>query len=249
MQRDTLMEGLTQLRLPGFKANFEELARQGGLENWGFEEYLSALVQQEIEEREVNRRLRFEKASGLMSGKQWSNFERGRLSSATRQKLSALRDGDFISRHENVLAFGNPGSGKSHLLSALGHELIQQGYRVLFSNCSLFVQDLLHAKAELKLTKHLRSLRKYDVVILDDLGYVQQTQEEMEVLFTFFSERYEQGSVMVSSNLPFSEWDKIFKNPMVAAATIDRLVHHSVILELNLPSYRMEQAQKKLKLD
>ena len=115
---------------------------------------------------------------------------------------------------------------------------------VYFSTCSLLVQELLVAKRDLKLSRVLKRLSKFDVLVIDDIGYVQQSREEMEVLFTLLAERYERGSVMLTSNLPFSKWEAIFKDPMTTAAAIDRLVHHSVILELNLPSYRLEQAQK-----
>lgn len=124
-------------------------------------------------------------------------------------------------------------------------ELIRQkGKRAYFTKCSLLVQVLLTAKHDLKLEKLLKRLSKYDALIIDDIGYVQQNREEMEVLFTLLAERYERGSVFVTSNLPFSKWEKIFKDPMTTAAAIDRLVHHSVILELNIPSYRMEKANK-----
>jgi DNA replication protein DnaC len=143
-----------------------------------------------------------------------------------------------------VLVFGNPGSGKTHLVCALGQELIRNGRRVYFGHCNLIVQELLRAKQELKLTRWLKKLSKYDAVILDDIGYVQQSRDEMEVLFTLLAERYERGSVMITSNLPFSKWDAIFKDPLTTAAAIDRLVHHCVIIELNIPSYRMEQAKR-----
>jgi DNA replication protein DnaC len=158
--------------------------------------------------------------------------------------LNVLNDGSFLNRAENVLAFGNPGSGKTHLLCAIGHELIQQDRRVLFICCTQLVQDLLIAKKELEMTKLLKKLSRYDAVIIDDIGYVQQSRQEMEVLFTFLADRYERGSLMITSNLPFSKWEQIFKDPMTTAAAIDRLVHHSVILELNIDSYRMEQAKK-----
>src|SRR5581483_2403944 len=145
---------------------------------------------------------------------------------------------------ENVLAFGPPGAGKTHCLAAVAQELVRAGRRLLFTTCGLLVQDLLAAKREYALKGALRRLEQWEGVLLDDLGYVQQSREEMEVLFTFLAERYERGSVLVTSNLPFSKWDQIFKDPMTAAAAVDRLVHHSVIVELNIPSYRAEQAKK-----
>jgi len=154
-------------------------------------------------------------------------------------------DGDFLERTENVLVFGNPGSGKTHLLCALGHELVKQGYAVYFAPCVLLVQRLLLAKAELWLEKELKRLDRFAALIIDDLGYVQQTREEMEVLFTLLAHRYERRSVLLTSNLVFSEWERIFKDPMTTAAAVDRLVHHSAILEMNLPSYRMESAKKR----
>ena len=120
---------------------------------------------------------------------------------------------------------------------------MRAGRRVPFSTCSLLVQDLLLAKRDLKLSRAMKKLASYEALMIDDLGYVQQSREEMEVLFTLLAERYERGSVLITSNLPFSKWEAIFKDPMTTAAAIDRLVHHSVILELNIPSYRLEQAQ------
>jgi len=155
-----------------------------------------------------------------------------------------LLEGSFIDRNENVLAFGNPGSGKTHLLCAIGQALIQQGRRILFTSCSLLVQELLIARRDLKLARVPKKLSGYHALIIDDIGYVQQSREEMEVLFTLLADRYERGSVMLTSNLPFSKWEQIFKDPMTTAAAIDRLVHHSIILELNLESYRLEQSKK-----
>lgn len=157
--------------------------------------------------------------------------------------LSFFLKDHYIDRNENVLAFGNPGSGKTHLLCAVGQELIQQGRRILFTPCNLLVQELLIAKRDLKLARVLKKFSKYHALIIDNIGYVQQSREEMEVLFTVLADRYERGSVMLTSNLPFSKWEQIFKDPMTTAAAIDRLVHHSIILELNLPSYRLEQSK------
>lgn len=150
-----------------------------------------------------------------------------------------------MDRRENILVFGGTGSGKTHALAALGQELIRRrDCKVLMSTCSVLVQELLVAKRDLRLPKALKQLSRYSALIIDDIGYVQQNREEMEVLFTLLAERYERGSVLLTSNLPFSKWEQIFKDPMTTAAAIDRLVHHGVILELNLPSYRLEQAKQ-----
>jgi len=166
---------------------------------------------------------RFLRESKLPLEKNFDNFNLKRLPPKLQHQVKALMDGSFVERTENVLAFGNPGSGKTHLLCALGLELVYKNRRVLYPTCSL---------------------ARFDVTIIDDFGYVQQQREEMEVLFTFMNYRYERGSIMITSNLPFSKWETIFKDPMITAAAIDRLVHHSVILEMNIPSYRMQEAKK-----
>ena len=160
-------------------------------------------------------------------------------------KVRHLLSGSFLERKENVLAFGNPGSGKTHLLCAIGQELVRQSRPVYFTSSSFLVQKLLVAKRDLDLARALKKLSRYEAIIIDDIGYIQQSREEMEVFFTFLAERYERGSVMLTSNLAFSKWERIFKDPMTTAAAIDRLVHHSVILELNLASYRLKEAEGK----
>ena len=162
-----------------------------------------------------------------------------------RRQTKVLSAGGFADRRENILAFGKPGSGKTHLLCGICHELARQGRKVYFATCDLIVQELLRAKQELVLDKLLKKLGRFDVLMIDDFGYVKQNREEMEVLFTLLAHRYERGSVLLTSNLPFSKWEMIFKDPMTTADAIDRLVHHSVILELNVPSYRAEQAMKR----
>ncbi len=239
-----LTQHLKELHLPTFRECYQseaDLARQESLTH---EHYLLELAKRECEERTHKRTARYLRESKLPLEKNIEVFDRKRLPVKVNTLVNHLLDGSFLDRNENVLAFGNPGSGKTHLLCAIGQELIQQGKRILFTPCNLLVQELLIAKRDLKLARVLKKHSKYHALLIDDIGYVQQSREEMEVLFTLLADRYERGSVMLTSNLPFSKWEQIFKDPMTTAAAIDRLVHHSIILELNLPSYRLEQSKK-----
>lgn len=240
----TLNTQLRELRLPAFREHFESLARRAEQETLSYEQYLLELVTRECQTRQVNRIETALRQSSLPLEKSLSAFDMKRLPTKVARQVKSLLDGSFVDRSENVLAFGNPGSGKTHLLAAVGQELIRQGRRVLFCPCSLLVQDLLVAKRDLKLSRALKRLQRFEVLIIDDIGYVQQSREEMEVLFTLLAERYERGSILLTSNLPFSRWEQIFKDPMTTAAAIDRLVHHSVILELNIESYRLAAAKR-----
>lgn len=240
-----LISLLKELHLPTVRECYQERADVARRESLSYEQYLCDVIQQEYEVRGENRISRLLRESTLPMEKTLESFDRSRLSERVNAHVNVLLEGSFIDRRENVLAFGNPGSGKTHLLCALGYELIQQGRRVLFTSCAMLVQRLLIAKRDLKLPYTLKRMARYDALIIDDIGYVQHNREEMEVLFTLLAERYERGSVMITSNLPFSKWEAIFKDPMTTAAVIDRLVHHSVILELNLKSYRLEQSQKR----
>ena len=240
----TLTTQLRELRLPSFRDHYEPVARQAEQDTLSYEQYLLELANRECETRRVNRIETMLRQSKLPLEKTLDSFDMKRLGTKLSRQVRSLADGQFVERCENVLAFGKPGSGKTHLLAGLSLELVKQGRRVYFSPCSLLVQELLIAKRDLKLSRVLKRLSRFDVVMIDDIGYVQQSREEMEVLFTLLAERYERGSVMLTSNLPFSKWETIFKDPMTTAAAIDRLVHHSVILELNLPSFRLETAKQ-----
>jgi DNA replication protein DnaC len=204
-------------------------------------QYLCESEEQDRRERKMRRLL---KESGLPEGKTLGNLDEKLLPTKIRRLLPTLLEGHFVERAENILAFGLPGRGKTHFLAALGRELIlRQRCPVLFTPTFKLVQQLLVAKKDLRLESELKRLDRYPVVILDDLGYVQQDRQEMEVLFTFLAERYERRSVLISSNLVFSKWDQIFKDPMTTMAAIDRLVHHAMILEFNGESVRVQKAQ------
>ncbi len=243
--RSQLQTCLKELRLTSIRERFEESARQAAQESAGYDRYLLDLVERECEVRRHRRIERLLRESHLPLEKTLVTFERSRLSPKTVQQLSLLEQGFFLDKQENVLAFGNPGTGKTHLLCGLAQALVRQGRRSWFSPCALLVQKLLIAKRDLALASFLTKLSRFEAILIDDIGYVQHNREEMDVLFTLLAERYERGSVMVTSHLACSQWDKIFKDPMTTGAAIDRVVHHSVILELNIPSYRMEQARKR----
>lgn len=236
---------LRALKLPVFVAYHAEVAVQAEKQGWSFRQYLYRLAEQELEERKQRKIDRLTQESKLPREKTLATFDLSRLQDKVRRQTPTLCEGEFLKRAENILAFGLPGRGKTHLVCAIGHELIQRGYKVLFLPAYRLVQMLLIAKRDLALDKELRRLDRFDAVILDDLGYIQQEREEMEVLFTFLGERYERRSVIITSNLVFSQWDKIFKDPMTTAAAIDRVVHHAVILELTGASYRSEAAAKR----
>ena len=185
---------------------------------------LSHRVRDRDSEAEEDERLL--KASHLPSGKTLTNWIRRGFPRRCNDNYHRCAPGSCLGWAENILAFGPPGRGKIHLLSAIGHELVSKGRSVLFVQAHRLVQGLLIAKRDLNMDKELRRLDRFDVLIIDDIGYIRQQPQEMEVLFTLLTERYERKSVMISSNLVFSQWDKIFKDPMTTAAAIDRQVHH-----------------------
>src|SRR6266852_2629826 len=210
--RTALEENLKELHLPAMRGCFEETARRAEKETFSYEQYLLELAQRECEQRRGNRIRKLLKESGLPLEKSLENFDSKRLPVKVSRQMKVLLEGGFLDRKENLLIFGNPGAGKSHLLCALAHELIAQGRRMKYTSCAMLVQDLLVAKRDLRLSKEIKKLARHDGLIIDEMGYVQQSREEMEVLFTLLAERYERGSVLLTSNLPFSKWEQIFKD-------------------------------------
>lgn len=246
MSTDPLAMLLRSFKLPTMAARYAETLASAEEHHWGYRKFLLQLCEAEGADRQERKRERLLKQSGLPTGKTLATLDEGKLPLKIRRQLPTLLEGGFVERAENVIAFGLPGRGKSHLLGALGRELIlRHEYAVYFTPTYKLVQQLLAAKAALRLEALLKKFDHYAVVVLDDLGYVQQNREEMEVLFTFLAERYERGSVMISSNLVFSKWDQIFKDPMTTMAAVDRLVHHAVILEFDNESIRATEAKNK----
>jgi len=238
---------LKQLRLGALRQEYAPLAKRAETEGWSYPRYLQALCESELSDRQHRRTERNLKQSRLPAGKSIETLDQQSLPATVRKQLASLLEGHFVDRAENILVFGLPGRGKTHLVCALARELLLTQQRtVYFGSTFHLVQQMLIAKRDLGLEAWLKKMDRYDIVILDDLGYVQQSAEEMEVLFTFLAERYERRSLMLTSNLVFSQWDRIFKDAMTTAAAIDRLVHHSTILELTNESYRMKVAGGKL---
>ena len=223
-----------------------EMMQRAEAENWGYRKLLLQLCEAEAADRRERKRERLLRESRLPSGKTLGNLEEGQLPAKVRRQWPTLLEGTFVERAENLLVFGLPGRGKTHFLCALGRELIwRRGCAVYFTPTFKLVQQLLAAKKDLRLDAVLKKLDRFEAVILDDLGYVQQSREEMEVLFTFLAERYERRSVWISSNLVFSKWDQIFKDPMTTMAAVDRLVHHAIILEFDGETRRVPRGKEK----
>ncbi len=239
---------LKELHLPTVREVYDEAARMAEREHLSFEQYLVHVLERECDVRRTNRIARLLRDSGLSLEKTFAAIDRDRLPLSQNAQVTSLLAGSFLTRTENVLVFGRSGSGKTHLVSAIAHELIHtHEKRIRFTTCSLLVQELRVAKRDLKLSRYLKRMSRYDGLVIDEVGYIQQNRDKMEVLFTLLADRYERGSVMLTSNLPFSKWDQILKDPTTTAAAVDRLVHDSVIIELNLESYRLEASRKPLK--
>lgn len=237
---------LRSFRLPTMATIWEQSVTRAERENWGYQRLLQHLCESEAQDRRERKVARLLHESGLPDGKTLGNLDEKILPAKIRRLLPTLLEGQFVERAENLLAFGLPGRGKTHFLAALGRELIlRHRYPVLFTPTFKLVQQLLAAKKELRLERELKRLDRFAAVILDDIGYVQQDRQEMEVLFTFLAERYERRSVLITSNPVFSKWDQIFKDPMTTMAAIDRLVHHATILEFTNGSVRAPQTKER----
>jgi DNA replication protein DnaC len=243
-----IQQHLRTLRMPTAVEIVADLLQTAARETWPLETFLAELLEQELEGRSQRRIERLQKSSHLPAGKTLATFDQQHLPLRLSRQLAQLCTGEFVTRAENLLIFGLPGVGKSHFAAAVGHQLVQAGHSVLFTPTYCLVDELLRAKRDLLLEHQLRHLDTYEVIILDDIGYVQQSRDEMEVLFTLLAERYERRSVIITSNLVFSQWEQIFKDPMTTAAAIDRVVHHSIIVEFGkeITSHRAQEAAQRL---
>lgn len=238
---------LLELRLPTVRRLAGDICAQSDREGWRAHRLLEALLEHEMNERDARRIERHRLESALSPDKRLSCFDFVAVPSVSKAQVMALAEGhEWLDRGANVLLFGPPGVGKSHLVCALGHALIEAGRRVLFTRCSDLVQRLQAARRDLRLPQELTRLDRFDLLILDDLSYVRRDQAETSVLFELIAERYERKSLAITANTPFSQWGEVFVDPAMTLAAVDRLVHHSTILEMNVESYRRRSAQAAL---
>ena len=234
---------LTELRLPTIKRLWADLAEQSNREGWPAERFLGALLGHEMAERETRRLARARADSQLPPGKGLAQFDFSAVSTISKAHVMALAEADsWLAQGHNLLAFGPPGAGKTHLVAGLGHALIDRGHKVLFMRTSELVQRLQAARRDLRLPGELAKLDRFDLLILDDLGYARRDQAETSVLFELIAERYERKSIAITANTPFSAWDEVFPDKAMTVAAVDRLVHHATILEMNVDSYRRRAA-------
>lgn len=245
--REDLIAMLRALKLPAMAASFADLAAKAAREGLTHEAFFYEVVAAERDQREQRRIDRLRHQSRLPPEKTFGTLRLGRFSPLLQQQIEQLRSGAFVTEAINCVAVGKPGTGKSHLVAAVGHDLVGQGYAVRWFSTASLVQQLLAAKRDLRLPHLLAQLDRCDCLILDDIGYVQHDRDEMEVFFTLLAERYERRSVVITTNLVFSDWTRIFKDPMTTLAAIDRVVHHAVILDLmGMESYRAQEAGRAL---
>jgi DNA replication protein DnaC len=234
---------LAELRLPATRTMWSRFAEQADKEGWPAARFLAALAEHELAERDRRRIERHLTEARLLPGKTLETFEFEALPMISKAQVMAVAAGEgWLDQGANLLMFGPPGGGKSHLASAIGLALIENGWRVLFTRTTDLVQKLQVARRELGLEAAINRLDRYNLLILDDLAYVAKDQAETSVLFELIGARYERRSMLITANQPFGEWGKIFPDPAMTLAAVDRLVHHATILEMNVESYRRRAA-------
>ena len=234
---------LNDLRLPAIKTFWPDFAARADKEGWPAARFLAALAEHEVAERDRRRIGRHLDEARLPPGKTLESFDFNAVPMVSKAQIMALAAGDsWLEKGANIIMFGPPGGGKTHLAAALGLALVENGWRVLFTRTTDLVQKLQVARRNLELESIIAKLDKYHLLICDDLAYVTKDQAETSVLFELIGTRYEHRSMLVTANQPFGEWNKVFPDQAMTLAAVDRLVHHATILEMNVESYRRREA-------
>lgn len=237
---------LRELKLPTFLRHYQRHQEQAIEQGYGHIRYLSGLCEQEVADRYQKRVQRWTREADLPAGKSFANLKLAELMPTVQQQVIALKEKtDWAHQAGNVLLIGPSGVGKSHIAAAIAYQLIEQNIRVKWCSAVALVQSLQQAKRDLDLMTAMTRLDKYQVLIVDDIGYVKKTDAETQVLFEFIAHRYESGSLIITSNQPFSHWDHIFPDTMMTVAAIDRIIHHATIIEIEGESYRKKQSLRK----
>lgn len=234
---------LKELKLSHLLPQWQRFEQQAIDQQWSYSQFLLALCEYEHTHRSQSRTQRLLKEAHLPSAKSLSNFDFHRCPSLSQPTVLQLaQDSSWLHRGDNLLLFGASGVGKTHLASAIGRHLIDLGFRVKFTPATALVQHLQQAKSQLQLHSALVKLDRYDLLILDDIGYVKKSESETSVLFELIAHRYEVKSLIITSNHPFSSWAHIFSDTTMTVAAVDRLVHHAVILQIQAESFRQQSA-------
>ena len=237
---------LKELRLATFSQNLDSYQNQAIEKTWSYSEFLSKLCEQELARRFQTRTSKWTREARLPAGKSFATLNFADLPKAVQQPIHRLKDDhQWALQAGNVLLIGPSGVGKSHIAAALGYHLIERGVRVKWLSAGELVQQLQKAKKELDLMTYMTRLDKYPVLIIDDIGYVKKSDGETQVLFEFIAHRYESGSLIITSNQPFSQWDQIFPDALMTVAAVDRIIHHASIIEIEGGSYRKKQHMRK----
>ena len=241
---------LTELKLPAVKEHWKEMAKSAQQKGLSYGDFLGKLLDLELSLKEQNRQKRAYKLSKLPPAKTLSTFDFNGSPSINRGEIEQLAtDIEWVKNNENLILLGASGAGKTHLACAIAYSHLQQGIKALFTKTTLLVQSLQQAKAELRLSKELNRLARFELLILDDIGYVRKSEQETSALFELIENRYETGSIVITANQPFSQWKELFPDPIMATAAVDRLIHHATIIKIDEPSFREKEAKLKNKLN
>ncbi|NKE73828.1 IS21-like element helper ATPase IstB [Candidatus Manganitrophus noduliformans] len=246
--RDPLLDSyLKRLKMPTVARDYPKVAQAAGKENKSYEAFLLSLLETEVTTRESNAVKKRIAHAGFPQIKEIAEYDFTQLPNMKKQKVLQLIQCDYLQNRENIVFMGNHGTGKTHLAIALGIEACRRGHRVSYHTAASLVHQLIEARSEKKLLRLEKQIEKSALLIIDELGYVPLTQEGAQLLFGVLAQRYERASVIITTNLEFSEWIKVFAEEKLTAALLDRLTHRCQVFLMNGESYRFKSSQKRMK--